>query len=97
MFLEILQNSLETPVPESLFYKVAGLNFIKKETLAQVFSCEFYEISKNIFFYRSPLVVASDFYEILTKFQTKEERVSFLKRKKLGFKKNLILEGYAYP
>ena len=23
---------------------------IKKETLAQVFSCEFYEISKNIFF-----------------------------------------------
>ena len=25
-------------------------NFIKKETLAQVFSCEFYEISKNIFF-----------------------------------------------
>ena len=26
-------------------------NFIKKETLAQVFSCEFCEISKNIFFY----------------------------------------------
>ena len=26
------------------------LNFIKKETLAQVFSCEFYEISKNTFF-----------------------------------------------
>ena len=25
-------------------------NFIKKETLAQVFSCEFYEISKNTFF-----------------------------------------------
>ena len=25
-------------------------NFIKKETLAQVFSCEFYEISKKIFF-----------------------------------------------
>ena len=24
-------------------------NFIKKETLAQVFSCEFYEISKNTF------------------------------------------------
>ena len=23
---------------------------VKKETLAQVFSCEFYEISKNIFF-----------------------------------------------
>ena len=32
------------------FHKVAGHNFIKKETLAQVFSCEFYEISKNSFF-----------------------------------------------
>ena len=26
-------------------------NFIKKETLAQVFSCEFGEISKNTFFF----------------------------------------------
>ena len=25
-------------------------NFIKKETLAQVFFCDFYEISKNTFF-----------------------------------------------
>ena len=25
-------------------------NFIEKETLAQVFSCEFWEISKNTFF-----------------------------------------------
>ena len=31
------------------FNKIAG-NFIKKESLAQVFSCEFCEISKNIFF-----------------------------------------------
>ena len=30
-------------------------NFIKKETLAQVFSCEFCEISKNTFSYRTPL------------------------------------------
>ena len=32
--------------------KCSGLacNFVKKETLAQVFSCEFYEISKNTFF-----------------------------------------------
>ena len=30
-------------------------NFIKKETLAQMFSCEFYEIYKNAFFYRTPL------------------------------------------
>ena len=34
-------------------------NFIKKETLAQVFSCEFCEISKNTFFDRIPLVAAS--------------------------------------
>ena len=34
-------------------------NFIKKETLAQVFSCEFCEISKNTFFHRTPPVAAS--------------------------------------
>ena len=34
-------------------------NFIKKETLAQLFSCEFREISKNTIFYRTPLVAAS--------------------------------------
>ena len=33
-------------------------NFIKKEALAQVFSREFYEISKNTFFYRTPSVPA---------------------------------------
>ena len=34
-------------------------NFIKKETLIQVFSCEFYEISKCNFCYRTPPVAAS--------------------------------------
>ena len=34
-------------------------NFIKNETLEQVFSCEFCEISKNTFFYRTPPVAAS--------------------------------------
>ena len=43
---------------QSLFFnKVAG--FFKKETLIQVFSCEFCEIFKNNFFYRTPLVAAS--------------------------------------
>ena len=42
VFLEISQNS------QSIFLnKVAGLHKIKKETLAEVFSCEFCEISKN--------------------------------------------------
>ena len=31
-------------------HQIVGLQLIKKETLAQVFSCEFYEISKNTFF-----------------------------------------------
>ena len=33
----------------------SACNFIKKETLAQVLSCEFCEISKNTFSYRTPL------------------------------------------
>ena len=33
----------------------------KKEILAQVFSCEFCEIFKNTFFYRTPPVAASVF------------------------------------
>ena len=44
---------------QSLFFnKVAGL--FKKETLAQVLSCDFCEIFKNTFFYRVPLVDASE-------------------------------------
>ena len=39
------------------------INTLKKKTLAQVFSCEFYEISKNTFSYRTPSVVVSHFFE----------------------------------
>ena len=47
--------------PESFFNKVAGLSrFIKKETLVQMFSWKFYEISKSAFTYRTPLVAASE-------------------------------------
>ena len=35
-------------------------NFVKKETLAQVFSCEFHKIFKNIFSYRTPPLAASE-------------------------------------
>ena len=41
-----------TPVPKFLFLlklQAAACNFIKKETLAQVFSCEFCQIFKNTF------------------------------------------------
>ena len=47
---------------QSLFFNnTAGpCNFIKKEVLAHVFSCEFCEISKNTCSYWAPLVAASD-------------------------------------
>ena len=45
-FLGVLRNHLY----QSLFLtKLQACNFIKKETLAQVFSCEFCEISRNTF------------------------------------------------
>ena len=50
-------------MPESLlgleFFRPEAYNFMKKETLAQVFSREFCEIFKNTFYYRTPLVAAS--------------------------------------
>ena len=62
VFLEISQNSQEDSVPESPFLiklQTEACNFIKKEALAQVFSCEFSEISKSIFSHRTPPVAAS--------------------------------------
>ena len=47
-FLEISQNSLENTCARDFLPEAC--NFIKKESLAQVFSCEFCEISKNTFF-----------------------------------------------
>ena len=46
VFLEISQNSKENTCARASFL----INFIKKEALAQVFSCEFCEISQNTFF-----------------------------------------------
>ena len=46
----------KTPVQESLSLK----NFIKKDTLVQVFSCEFCEIFRITFSYRTSLVAASE-------------------------------------
>ena len=44
---------MKIPVPEALLDKVTGLRpatLLKKETLAQVFSCEFREIFEKTFF-----------------------------------------------
>ena len=67
LFLEILQNSQEN---------TAACSFVKKETLAQVFSCEFCAIFKNTFFHRTSLVAAFDDYglEDLNKHQIIEHK-----------------------
>ena len=52
MILEISQNSQKNTVPKAW-------NFIKKESLAQVYSCEFCKTSKNTLFYRTTSAAAS--------------------------------------
>ena len=44
---------------KQVFLEILQCSFIKKETLTQVFSCEFCEISKNAFSYRTPPVAVS--------------------------------------
>ena len=56
-------------MPESFFKQSCrpeACIFIKKETLAQVFSCKFCEISKNTFSYRTPPVSASTMKGIIS-------------------------------
>ena len=65
MFLKISQNSLEKPLPEPFFNKVAGCNFIKKKTLAQVLSCGFCEMFKNTFFTQHIRTTASEIHPII--------------------------------
>ena len=66
-FADVLQNrysykfrNIHRKTPESLYNKV-GLQVYLKETTTQVFSCEYFEIFKNSFFYRTPPVAASGF------------------------------------
>ena len=58
LFLEISQNSVSEPLSEQSC-KPKAHNFIEKETLAPVSSCEFCKISKNTFSNRTPPVAAS--------------------------------------
>ena len=57
VFLEISQNLQENTCAR-ISFRAKACNFIKKEALAQVFFCEFCEISKSTFFHRTPLVAA---------------------------------------
>ena len=54
VFLETSQNWQENTCA-----RVSFLIKMQAETLAQVFSCKFCEISKNTFYYRTPPVDAS--------------------------------------
>ena len=64
VFLKVTQNSKENTCARVFFFdKVASLRpatLLKTETLAQVFSCEFCQISKNTFSYRTPPMAASE-------------------------------------
>ena len=59
VFLDILQNSFV-----AWFSSPEACNFIEKETLAQVFPCEFCEIFKNTCFEKHLRTTASDYFEI---------------------------------
>ena len=61
LFLEIQQNSPDNNCAKAYFLmklQASTCIFSKKETVAQVFSCEFCKISKNIFSYGTPLMAA---------------------------------------
>ena len=68
VLLEILRNSLENTRARVSFLielQAETCNFIKKRTLIQVFSCEFCEISKNIFFKEHLRVIVSGMYYLI--------------------------------
>ena len=63
VFFEILENPQENTCARVSFLiklQAGACKFIKKETVAQVSSCEFCKISRNTFFYKTHLVAASD-------------------------------------
>ena len=60
VFLKISQNSQENTCARVSSCRPHARNFIKRETLAQVFSCEFCEIFKNTFFTEQLWTTASE-------------------------------------
>ena len=61
-------NSISEAVAETCSVKKVFLGISQN---SQVFSCEFCEISKNIFYYRIPPVAASGIYENQRKLEKK--------------------------
>ena len=75
VFLEISQNSLKNTCARASFLiklQSDACNYIKKEALALLLSCEFCEISKNTFSHRTPPVAASGIWllESINRFLT---------------------------
>ena len=62
MFLKISQTSQENTCA-----RVSFLKKLQKETLAQVFSCEFCEIVRNTFFIEHDWTTASGGYKLVFK------------------------------
>ena len=56
--------------PDVFYKKGEAYNFIIKETLTQIFSYEYYEIFKNTFFDRIPLVAASESRSLICQART---------------------------
>ena len=72
VFLKISQNSQETTCARVSFLiklLAPGLQFIKKETLAQAFFCESWEIFKNTFLYKTPPVAVSVIFIFVSRFR----------------------------
>ena len=65
LFLKILQNLQENTCARLsclfFFSCLKACNFMKKQTLAQLFSCEYCKIFQSSIFYRAPPVAASAF------------------------------------
>ena len=74
-FLKILQNS-----PENTWEAWEACNFIKKETLAQVFSCEFCEISKNTFFTEHLWATASVSLSLMKQCMREKNKESYISK-----------------
>ena len=80
VFFEILSNlQQDTCARVSFLIKLqaSAYNFIKTESLAQVFSCEFCEISKNSFFTEHLWVAAFELMKCQN-FITRRNRVLFI-------------------
>ena len=85
-------------MPET-FYKKVYKNFIKKESLVQVFSCEFCEISKYTFFYRTPVAASESIRKRLKKESTRSKYTLFLQntqRRVISKQRRFITEEAKY-